>query len=257
VTVTSSSPTEFLELAIDSDVPSTYQAVITASIPATSYAEAVIDLSFAGTAVMGVDYEVSTDMIIIPAGATSASATIEILSTGDIEMDDETIIVTAAPRTNFTITPFSETLTILGNGDYINDVLNLEFDWEGEVEFEDDFSSGVYNFCGMDFDFIVYDASFNDIGNTDAQTGACPEHLDIDGEWADGEYIITAYLWANPYAALSLGAGVPISVNFDQEFFSTSGTVVVEEFTTDTPANTEFAVARVTKNGTQYTVTPY
>ncbi|GGG42033.1 hypothetical protein [Bizionia arctica] len=257
VTLASPSPTEFWETAIDPADPSTNKVVIIASIPEITTADAVIDLNFSGSAVMDDDYEVSNSMIIIPAGSTSSSATITILSTGDIE-GDETIIVTASANDgNFTLTPFTETFTILGAGDYINDVLNMEFDWEGEVTFEDDFSSGVYNFCGMDFDILVFDAAFVDTGNIDAQTGDCPEYLDFDATTPDGEYILVALLYENPYADLTLAAEVPMSVNYDQEFFTTSGTIEVAGFTTDSPDGTQIALATVTKDGFNYTVTPF
>ena len=251
VTLSTLSPTVFDESAIDEDDASTFEITIDATLAAAQPTEAIIDLIQVGGSASGSDFHAGT--ITIPAGSMSGSATVEILRTGDIE-GDETLSIGGKARANFNVAAFEHTVTI--QNDYINDVLDLELSWDGEFSVETDFSSATYDFCGMDFDILIYDAVFNDTGIYDAATGACPEHVGFGSGMADGDYYIVVDLWDNPYSGLAVGEAVPMALNFSQEFFETSGSIPFTGYTTDATGGT-FAVAIVTKSGNDYTVVPY
>ncbi|MGB0974288.1 MAG: hypothetical protein ACPGU9_04775 [Flavobacteriaceae bacterium] len=256
ITLSSSSPTVFSENAIDADDASTYTVTIDATIPEAQYIQYKIDLvQTGGTAD---SHDISLGTITIPVGATTASATVEILQTGDIE-GDETFTVTGVSRANAIVAPYEYSGTI--TNDYINDVLEMGLEWEGTVEFETDYSNGEYNFCAMDFDLLVYDpVTFADLGMYDAATSACPEHINFDASTPDGDYLMVANLYANDYETLGLGADVPLTLTYTQEYFeeSTDGSITIPDaFNTDNPAGGSAAIATITKAGTSYTITPF
>lgn len=251
VTLSSLSPTVFDESAIDEDDASTYEITIDATLAAAQPTEAIIDLMQVGGSADGSDFHAGT--ISIAAGDTSGSATVEILRTGDVE-GDETLSIGGKARANFNVAAFEHTVTI--QNDYINDVLDLELNWDGEFSVEDDFSSATYDFCGIDFDVLIYDAGFADTGIYDAATGACPEHVGFGPGMADGDYYIVVDLWSNPYSGLGAGVTVPVALNYSQEFFETSGSIPTAAYTTDAAGGT-IAIAIVTKSGNDYTVVPY
>jgi hypothetical protein len=251
VTLSSLSSTTIDETAIDSDDASTYTVTIDASIPEAQFIEYKIDLVQTGGTADSNDLSLGT--ITIPAGSNSGSATVEIMKTGDIE-GDETFSVTGVSRANAIVAPYEFTGTI--TNDYINDVLEMELNWDGTVEFETDFSSGEYDFCGMDFDLLVFDpVTFGDLGIYDAATGACPENIDFDSSTPDGDYLIVIDLYDNPYSTLGLSTDVPVTLHYSQEHFDTNGSVTTVYNTND--ASGTRALATITKSGYDYTITPW
>ncbi|WP_298115748.1 hypothetical protein [Flavobacterium sp.] len=139
--------------------------------------------------------------ITFPAFTTSYSGEIEINEDELAEGNENLILQIGESRTSAVkFTPATTNITITN---VVSDVLDLTFN------FDRDFTAGsnTYSLCEItsdlsgdpyDIDFIVYDDSFNDLGVTDAQTGACPEELSMDlADYVDGTYHITAYLYTN------------------------------------------------------------
>ena len=250
VTLSTASATSFSEAAIDADDATTYTATITANVSEPQPVQVVLDLVQTGGSANSSDFAAGT--ITIPAGGTSASATVEIMKTGDIE-GDETLMIGAVARNNANVAPFEYMVTI--TDDYINDVLDVELTWEGSVDFEDDYTTATYDLCAIDFDLLIYTAAGADTGLYDAATGACPEHVDLS-QLPDGDYILVASLYANDYSTLGLGETVPLVMNYSQEYFDTEGSISLANYTTDM-ASGDTPVANVTKSGYNYTVTPW
>lgn len=238
------------ENSIDSDAPPTIN--VTASISAPVQVDIHIPLVQTGGSANGDDFSAGT--IVIVSGDTSASTDVTILKTGDVE-GSETLEIGAADNiANANLNPFTLNITI--NDDYINDVLDIELNWDGEVEYEDDNTTATYNFCAMDFDLLIFDATTGmDTGVYDGATTACPESVGFTG-LPDGDYILVVSLYENPYAALGLGESVPVTINYNQEFFDTNGSITINDYSTDSTSG-DIPVAIVTKNGYNYTVTPW
>lgn len=252
VTLSSSSPTTFAESGINTDVASTYQIEITATLAEAQPVDAVIDLVQSGGSADAGDFEAHT--ITIPAGSLTSSATVDILQTGEIE-GTETLEITGKSRANFDIAPYTFSATI--SDDYVTDFLDIELNWDGEVTIDEDNVTATYNLCAMDFDILIYDASFADTGIYDAATGACPEHVSFGSGMPDGDYIIVVDLYGNDLSGLELGETVAVNLNYSQDNFDNSGTITnTSDYTTDSAGGT-IAIATVTKSGYNYTVAPF
>lgn len=253
VSLSSTSATSFMESAIDPDDASTFTVTIDATIPEVQPINIMLDIVQTGGTADSNDIVINS--FSIPAGQTSASGTVEILQTGDIE-PDETFSLTVVSRENAIVGAYEFNGEIVN--DYINDVLEMELNWDGTVEFETDNSSGQYDFCGMDFDVLVYDpVTFADLGMYDAATGACPEHIDFDSSTPDGDYLMVVDLYDNPYSTLGLSADVPVTLHYSQEYFGadTNGSITTV-YNTDDAAGTR-ELATITKSGYTYTITPW
>lgn len=88
------SPTVSISSSAETIDEASGSAQITATLSAVSGQPVTVDLSFSGTAQVGVDYQRSGQRITIPAGQSSASITVTALE-DDIDEADETIVVTA------------------------------------------------------------------------------------------------------------------------------------------------------------------
>ena len=71
------------------------RATITATLSATTTEAVTVDLTFSGTAVLGTQYSVSSNEIIIPAGQTTGSITVTGINTNQ-NTGNQTIIATAS-----------------------------------------------------------------------------------------------------------------------------------------------------------------
>lgn len=253
VSLSSTSATSFMESAIDPDDASTFTVTIDATIPEVQPINIMLDIVQTGGTADSNDIVINS--FSIPAGQTSASGTVEILQTGDVE-PDETFSLTVVSRENAIVGAYEFNGEIVN--DYINDVLEMELNWDGTVEFETEYSSGEYDFCAMDFDVLVYDAAtFTDLGMYDAATGACPENIDFDSSTPDGDYLMVVDLYDNPYSTLGLSADVPVTLHYSQEYFGadTNGSFTTV-FNTDDAGGTRATVI-ITKSGYTYTITPF
>jgi hypothetical protein len=213
-----------------------------------------IPITVSGTATSGADYSVS-DEIIISAFTTSASGELKIMGDADIE-ETETVTVQIGDDkvANVDFAAQTKTVEIL-NRVYPN--LDLTFDWSGEVTYD----GATVELCDeVDMDIYVFDVDNNDLGIYNAATGACPEHLTFESQ-ADGDY----YLWANLYAssvAPTDGSVIsfPITTyatqpgNFEDVMYSQAAASVI--VSTDPAEDTFKPVMKVTKAGTNYTITP-
>jgi len=143
----------------------------------------------------------------------------------------------------------------------VSPALSLTFDWEKTFTFD-----GIeYSFCDLlyDVDILVYDADGNMFG-AGAQTGDCPEHLDMDfNDYPDGVYTINAYLYDDgpddiASAGISPAIDIPINVYYSRQGSETLGQegsfVQTAGFTTDSPVGTEIYVATVTVAGGIFTI---
>ena len=255
VTLSSNSPTTFIESAIDEDDPSTYEIVITANISSPQPVNAVIEIVQTGGSADSNDFEAGT--ITIQAGDLTGSSSISILQTGDIE-GAETLELTGKAVSNFIVSPFKYSGTI--EGDYINNQLDLTLSWDGSAESGD---LSITSFCDMDFDLILYDSAFNYLRYV-LGTSACPEH-DLLGDLADGTYYLVTDLWENPYSGLGLTDEVPLTLTWSQEHFpETVGSISTSSYNlssadtknSDAGLGGMIVVLEVT-NGYEYTLYPY
>ncbi|MGE3261797.1 MAG: Calx-beta domain-containing protein [Bacteriovoracia bacterium] len=91
-------------------------ALVTATLATSKSFDVTIPVSVSGTATQNVDYTLSGTTITIPAGSTSASLTVNLVSDGVVDAD-ETIIFTMDTPTNATVGSInSQTITITDSG---------------------------------------------------------------------------------------------------------------------------------------------
>jgi hypothetical protein len=204
-----------------------------------------------GSATSGFDFDFDP-VITIDAGATSASGSISILKTGDIEGDDDfTIGFSAGPNASMaTSTSFSASIS----DDYINDVMAFTFDWAGSYTYEPvDGAEITLDYCGIDFDFYIVDSGFNFMPPWDAATSSCPESFELSG-LADGTYYLVSDLYQNNFAGAGVGQDLPITVSYSQEYFD-SGSFVFNAYNTDDSSGTYLMGQVDVANGYEYTIT--
>ncbi|MDA9317086.1 hypothetical protein N9Q58_04140 [Polaribacter sp.] len=246
---TSQSSYSFDENAIDSDDPTTNSVTITANIDEPQHVDAVISFTQTEGTTDGDDYSIG--VIRIPAGATSASTSLEINKTGDIE-GTETFNLSAAIQSNFKLAnAFNLPITI--ENDYINDVLEFSTTWAGEYSFNQGASQTTVNFCSIDFDVLLFTASGAFVQSLGA-TLSCNETGEISG-LPDGDYYLVINLYSNVLSNYLQTETVPITISYNQDFFD-SGSFVNNSFNLFSPSGLTNAVATITKSGYNYTVTP-
>ena len=252
VTLSSTSPNNFDESAINSNVASTYQITITATLDSPQPIEAVIDLAQVGGTADANDFEAGT--IHIPIGETTGSATVKILKTGDIE-GEETLYIGGTSKANFDVTPFSHSVTI--TNDHINDVLDFTMDWAGSYSYS--LGGGAIDvtidYCSADFDLILFTAAGAYVGYV-LGTASCPEEDQLSG-LADGSYFLVADLYSNPFSGLNTGQPMPITLNVSQEYFPDTETeIVFNGYTTDTSSGLQAIATLDVVGGYNYTIIP-
>ena len=253
VTLSSVSPTEFNESTIDSDDPTTYQITIVATLDSPQPVDAVIDLAQVGGSAGASDFNIDGG-IRIKAGQTSASATVDILKTGDIE-GEETLYIGGTSKANFNITPFSHSVTI--TNDHINNVLDITMDWAGSYTYDAVGGSAevTIDYCAVDFDLILYTAAGVYVDYV-LGTADCPEEDQLSG-LADGSYFLVADLYSNPFSGLTTGQPMPITLIVSQEHFPDTGKVIVfNGYTTDSSSGLQAIATLDVVGGYNYTVTP-
>lgn len=211
-----------------------------------------------GNATAGSDFEV-TDEIIIPAYATSGSGEFKVFRDAEVE-GTETVTIQIGDNTlsNLDMEPQTRTVEITN---YVGPTLDLTFDWEGTATVD----GTEVSLCDeVDIDIYVFDVDENDLGIYGAATGACPEHLTIDG-WDNGDY----YLWANLYyngVRPTDGSVVPFPITVyatqpglyqDSMFMQSEANVINSsdpDYDTD-GGNTFKPLIKITVSGSNYTIT--
>ena len=196
-----------------------------------------------------------TDEIIIPAYQTTGSGTFKVIADEDIETNETvTFRIGDVSLSNLDFAPQTFTVELQN---YVKSNLDLTFDWSGTATYD---GASVELCDEVDIDILVFDVDNNDLGIYGAATGACPEHLTLDG-LADGDY----YLWANLYASTvaptdGTVVSMPITVTATQPglfenvvYNQTPSSVITSQDPTD--GSTLKPVAKVTVSGTNYTIT--
>lgn len=256
VTLTSSSNNvTFDETLIDPDDASTYSVTVTANISEAAPVNIVIPLVQTGGTGDSGDFSAGT--ITIPAGFTSASTTVEILQDCESGVEgNETLEIGAANNiANANVNPFTLNITI--ENDWVNDVIEFEFDWSGELTYTAGVPAEVtIDFCDADIDFALADNGGNVLGYI-AATASCPEAGGFSG-LPDGTYFILAEVYDNPFEGLGLTDTMPITTTYSQCGFDTAGSFVNSVLNTATISGDVIPLATVEiSGGYNYTVTPW
>lgn len=256
VTLTSSSNNvTFDESMIDPDDASTYSVTVTANISEAAPVNIVIPLVQTGGTGDSGDFSAGT--ITIPAGFTSASTTVEILQDCESGVEgNETLEIGAANNiANANVNPFTLNITI--ENDWVNDVIEFEFDWSGELTYTAGVPAEVtIDFCDADIDFALADNGGNVLGYI-AATASCPEAGGFSG-LPDGTYFILAEVYDNPFSGLGLTDTMPITTTYSQCGFDTAGSFVNSVLNTATISGDVIPLATVEiSGGYNYTVTPW
>lgn len=211
-----------------------------------------------------------TDEIIIPAYQTTGSGAFKVIRDKKFEETESvTFRIGDISLSNLEFTPQTFTVELTN---YIYPYLDLTFDWGGTAIYNYDtldwngntyYDSDTVSLCDeVDIDILVFDVDNNDLGIYGAATGACPEHLTLEG-LADGDY----YLWANLYDSTIAPTdgtivSMPITVTTTQPglfegvvYNQLPASVITSSDPTD--GSTLKPVAKVTvSGGTNYTITP-
>jgi hypothetical protein len=200
-----------------------------------------------------------------PAFSTTYSDVIEIYN-DDLKEGDENLGITFGDTrtTAVSLTPVVSNITIKN---VVKDELTLDFHFDKTFYGENGYSNSLCKLASSitaapnnkyDVDFIVYDNTFTDVGNVQAQTSACTESLTMKlSDYPDGLYHITAFLYTNAdldFAMLSfplVGSpqfDIPITVDYLRSGSIDKGTYTQEAvnyFNSNTAAGTENQVVDV------------
>ncbi len=245
------------ESMIDPDLG--YVIEVTASIPEPVFVDLHIPLVQTGGTADSSDFTAGT--IVITSGHTSASANVTIWRECESGVEgDETLEISFADNiANAKMSPFSMDISI--ENDWVNDVIEITFDWSGELTYDSGLpSENTIDFCSIDIDYIITDDLGNALGYI-AGTGDCPEIAEVSG-LADGTYFIIAELYDQPFSAPEYDGPlttIPQTVTWMQcGFPATTGEFSNELLTTATPTGDvlPIAVLEVT-GGYNYTVSPF
>lgn len=245
---TAQSSYTFSENNIDSDDPTTNSIDVTISVSEPQPVDAVFEFMVSGDVNNG---DIETGRVSIPAGATSATSTILINQTGDLE-GNENFTITAKSLGNFT-SDFNLPVTI--EDDYINDALEISATWAGTYTYT---PAGLpaevtIDFCDMDFDTLLFTGAGGYIGYI-AGTAACTETGSISG-LADGTYMIAVDLYDNPFASLGTNQDTPITLSYSQEHFIDNTTFTFNGYNTNDAGGLKPVAIVEVKDGYKYTVT--
>ncbi|WP_417858979.1 hypothetical protein [Xanthomarina gelatinilytica] len=228
---------------------------VTASISEPVLADIHIPLVQTGGTADAHDFDLGT--MIITSGTTSATTNIVIYNTCDTGVEgNETLTVSFADNiANAKMTPFSMDISI--ENDWVNDVIEFEFDWSGELTYTAGVPAEVtIDFCDADIDFALADNGGNVLGYI-AATASCPEAGGFSG-LPDGTYFILAEVYDNPFSGLGLTDTMPITTTYSQCGFDTAGSFVNSVLNTATISGDVIPLATVEiSGGYNYTVTPW
>jgi len=231
----------------DIDPEAGYSITVTASIPESVLADIHIPLVKTGGNADDADYSLGT--IVLKANTTSATTNVTIwpgtcgttLSGGG-----ETLTVGApANVANANINPFSMDVI------WEKDLLEVSLTWEGTYNNID--------FCDMDLDLLILDVATNGVDYL-AGTSDCTETGLIAG-LPDGQYVLIADVYENPFTSLGLGVAVPLTLSYTQcgttnvGSFVDSTSLTTDAYAPGTALTTYFFMAMVEIQGSSYTVT--
>ena len=100
-------------------------ANVTATLSVVQTADVVVDLGVTGTATTGTDYTISATQLTIPAGSTTAAATVTAVQDTDVEVN-ESIIVDIVAVTGAVEAGVQQVTITIGDDDGVNDPPDLE-----------------------------------------------------------------------------------------------------------------------------------
>ena len=230
------------ESMIDPDLG--YVIEVTASIPEPVFVDLHIPLVQTGGTADSSDFTAGT--IVITSGHTSASANVTIWRECESGVEgDETLEISFADNiANAKMSPFSMDISI--ENDWVNDVIEITFDWSGELTYDSGLpSENTIDFCSIDIDYIITDDLGNALGYI-AGTGDCPEIAEVSG-LTDGTYFIIAELYDQPFSAPAYDGPlttIPQTVTWMQcGFPATTGEFSNELLTTATPTGDVLPIA--------------
>jgi hypothetical protein len=249
VTVTASqSSFTFDESLIDTDVDATFSTTLTATIPTAQQVNAVVTFwQSAGNATSD-DYSVGS--ITIPAGATSASTTLEVMQNGTIEGTETFTLKANTDGGNFNVASFELPVTI--SNDFVNGVMEFSTTWAGEYTFEATASAMVtVDFCEMDLDVLLFTSAGAFVQYLGA-TGSCTETGELTG-LPDGDYWLVLDMYDNPLSVFGATEPVPVTISYNQDYFQ-SGDFVVGGYDLGSPTGLSIVGDVNISGGYNYTV---
>jgi hypothetical protein len=129
VTASGGSPVKSYDVSVTADIPTVTLgltgsplveaggvAVVTATIPAATDVDVIVNLAFSGSAALGPDYTAATS-IVIPAGDTSATIDLTAIADGVYEAANETITVDVSTVVNGIETGTQQVSATITDGD--------------------------------------------------------------------------------------------------------------------------------------------
>lgn len=168
--------------------------------------------AISGNATEGVDYEIATPQVVIPAFRKDGVIKINIIGDDVIE-GPESFVIQIGDEFDPNVKVF-KTVTV-NLTDYVSSDLNIFFDWDKIVDVPDfgEIPVGI----NFDIDFYLLDADGFDTGNYTAATGDSPEHMVLSTE-DTGTYYIYSSLYVNVFRAVGveLYDKVPITMDFNR-----------------------------------------
>jgi uncharacterized protein YhjY with autotransporter beta-barrel domain len=198
---------------------------VTRSLNLTS--PTVVNITTSGTATSGVDYTGGVATVSIPAGATTATITINPTVDGTVEAN-ETVILTVAAGTGYTVgAPASATGTILND-----DVPSVSISVAPASVSEDGATNLVYTFTLNQPSLTALSVGFT-VGGTatfGVDYGAAPSPLVIPAGSTTGTYLVDpaadATIEANETVIITLAAGAGYVVGVPA---SATGTILNDD----------------------------
>lgn len=161
------------------------------------------------------DFKAET--VVIPAYATSAVGSIEIVKDDLIEGFETLTLQIGSVSTSNAAIPFKTVSFNIAN--YLGD-LELVFDFNETFSVTATGDGTDYSLCGIgyDMDYLVLDSAFNDMGLYGAATGACPEKLSLSlTDLPTGTYYIVYDIYDDgglsgvPHGAFDIPTTVTVS----------------------------------------------
>lgn len=190
-------------------------------------------------------------LITIPPFVTSFSDIIEI-NEDDLTEGDE-ILKVSIGDTRTSAVNFQSVVSTITIKNVVADELVLDFNTNKTFSGSNGYSNTLcaikdVNGDGYDIDYLLWDDSFSDTGNTDAQTGSCIESMTIKlSDLPDGLYHVIAALYTNAGLDQAIGefpliaAGdfpIPVTVDYLRSGSINKGSFVQDasnQFTASTP----------------------
>ncbi|MCF6212734.1 MAG: hypothetical protein L3J45_01775 [Flavobacteriaceae bacterium] len=203
----------------------------------------------AGNATLGADYTVDGS-IVIPAGATSATGKIKILSDNLPEGTESLTIQIGDNRTaNANLTPATMEFSILN---YTAGDLSLDFSWSLGSIATDDTGAAISPTAFADLRLLL-SAGPNNLDIVDGADGGSFESYVLGADAPDGEY----YVVADYYAVSKIVRDINLNLTFNQ-----AG--VISNLSYDFPAalnsgnscsSVYYVMAKIVKVGSSYSLT--